>query len=75
MCLCSFLAQVDVREMPDKGLLILVGDRSHVVYASDSPSGMRLVIDGATCLFSKEYDPTKVCIAAGGVYLKWLTLP
>jgi hypothetical protein len=43
----------EFRALPDGGLLVvLVGlGRSHVAYATDGPGGLRLVLDGVTCLF------------------------
>jgi acetyl-CoA carboxylase/biotin carboxylase 1 len=55
--------QSDFRPLSDGGLLVLVGGRSHVAYAKEESTGLRLVIDGATCLFTNEYDPTQVRLA------------
>ncbi len=49
-----------VRVLSDNGYLIHLGGRSHNAYAIDEPTGLRLTLDGATCIFSKEYDPA-VC--------------
>mmetsp|Transcript_9843 Transcript_9843/g.16193 ORF Transcript_9843/g.16193 Transcript_9843/m.16193 type:complete len:2349 (-) Transcript_9843:1208-8254(-) len=50
----------EVRPLSDGGLLILINGKSHVCYAKEEISGLRLVIDGKTCLFPKEYDPTQL---------------
>lgn len=46
--------------LSDKGYLIHVGGRSHTAYATHEPTGLRLTLDGQTCVFSKEYDPTRL---------------
>ena len=51
---------VDVHTLTDGGLLVLMDGKKHVVYGQDFPSGLRLVVDGKTCLFSVEYDPTQL---------------
>jgi acetyl-CoA carboxylase/biotin carboxylase 1 len=49
--------QADLHPLTDSGLLVSLGGRSHLVYAKEESSGLRLVLDGATCQFTNEYDP------------------
>ena len=64
----------EYRALPDGGLLVvLLGlGRSHVAYATDGPGGLRLVLDGATCLFESEADPTTLRAAMSGKLVRYL---
>ncbi|CAM9391662.1 unnamed protein product, partial [Phaeothamnion confervicola] len=53
-------SQAECRSLADGGFLVVLGGKSHVCYANDEPGGLRLVINGTTCLFSTEYDPTRL---------------
>ena len=45
----------------------MIGDKSHVAYGFEETSGAyRLVLDGSTCIFTKEYDPTRICSEMAG---------
>jgi acetyl-CoA carboxylase / biotin carboxylase 1 len=48
----------ECRSLADGGYLVIVNGKSHVVYCNNEPSGLRLVINGTTASFTKEYDPT-----------------
>ena len=39
---------------------------AHVVYAQEQATGLRLIVDGKTCLFSEEYDPTVLRVGMPG---------
>jgi acetyl-CoA carboxylase/biotin carboxylase 1 len=56
----------DCHTLADGGLLVLLDGKKHVVYGQDFPSGLRLTVDGKTCLFSVEYDPTQLRSAMAG---------
>lgn len=62
----------DVRTLADGALLVLVGGRSHVCYVRDEPGGMRLSVDGKTCLFPKEYDPATLTATVSGKLVRYL---
>lgn len=64
--------QADFRSLSDGGLLVSLGSRSHVIYAKDEASGLRLILDGATCLFTSEYDPTQLRAAISGKLARYL---
>ena len=51
-------AQLQVRELADGGFLLNTDGQSHVAYLQDTATGLRLSVDGVTCVFSQEYDPT-----------------
>ncbi len=61
---------VHVRQLSDGGMLVVVGGKSHVVYGSMESTGLRLMVDGATCMFTQEYDPTVIRAAQTGKLAK-----
>ena len=62
----------EVRMLSDGGYLVLLGGKSHVAYSREEPSGLRLVLDGATCMFTNEYDPTQLRAAMSGKLARYL---
>eukprot|EP00741_Cyanophora_paradoxa_P025663 tig00000385_g24767.t1 len=52
--------EAEVRPLSDGGLLVLLDGKSHVVYAREEVGGLRLLLDGRTCQFPKEYDPSQL---------------
>jgi len=64
--------QADFHSLSDGGLLVSMGGRSHLVYAKEEPSGLRLVLDGATCQFTNEYDPTALRAPMSGKLVRFL---
>lgn len=69
---CGGHVQAKCRVLSDKGFLIQVGGRSHTAYAQQEPGGLRLTLDGQTCMFSKEYDPTRLTTEVAGKLVKQL---
>jgi acetyl-CoA carboxylase/biotin carboxylase 1 len=76
---CNGISQlINVRQLADGGYLLNIGGRNHLVYsqregesdnASDEPTGggaLRMLLDGTTCLFTPEYDPTKFTSSVAG---------
>lgn len=59
-------AQLQIRELPDGGFLLNTNGQSHVAYVMNTPAGIRLSLDGITCVFSQEYDPTVLCSVNSG---------
>ena len=55
----------------DGGRLVRMHDRSHVAYSIAEPGGMRLVLDGITCMFTNEYDPTQLRASMSGKLAKY----
>jgi len=68
----SEYVEAKVRVLSDGGYLIHLGGRSHSAYANDEPSGLRLTLDSKTCIFSKEYDPTRLTTEVAGKFVKQL---
>jgi len=59
--------------LSDGGILVLLDGQKHIVYGQEFPTGLRLTVDGATCLFENEYDPTRLCSAMQGKLVRYLT--
>jgi len=64
--------RVDIHTLTDEGLLCILNGKKHVVYGQEFPSGLRLVIDGKTCLFHEEYDPTQLRSSMPGKLVRFL---
>ncbi len=63
---------VELRCLADGAKLILVDGRSHVCYIREEPNGLRLSIDGKTCLFPQEYDPTILRSSVSGKLIRFI---
>ncbi len=63
---------VELRTLADGAKLILADGRSHVCYARKEPNGLRLSVDGKTCLFPIEYDPTTLRSTINGKLVRFL---
>jgi acetyl-CoA carboxylase/biotin carboxylase 1 len=50
----------EMRVLNDGALHICVDGKSHIAYAKEEPSMLRLSIDGKSVAFSREYDPTQI---------------
>lgn len=62
----------DVRALGDGGKLVLADGRSHVCYMREEPTGLRMSVNGKTCLFPKEYDPTLLTSSVSGKLIRFL---
>eukprot|EP01052_Picozoa_sp_SAG31_P004045 SAG31_NODE_163_length_21856_cov_7.550214_1_plen_2125_part_00 len=51
---------VEMRPLNDGGLHICINGHSHMAYGKEESSMLRLIVDGKTVVFSKEYDPTQI---------------
>ncbi len=59
--------QVNIRPLADAGYLMNIEGINHLVYAQDESDGsLRMVLDGHTCIFTPEYDPTKFVSSVAG---------
>ncbi len=58
----SGVVTVDVHALADEGILAFLDGKKHVVYGQEFSTGLRLTVDGRTCLFREEYDPTQVTL-------------
>ena len=54
--------QVRIQPLADGGFLLTVGGCNHTAYtAMDEATGtLRMTLDGFTCIFTPEYDPTRL---------------
>eukprot|EP00178_Gracilaria_changii_P014241 TRINITY_DN402_c0_g1_i1.p1 TRINITY_DN402_c0_g1~~TRINITY_DN402_c0_g1_i1.p1 ORF type:complete len:2462 (+),score=353.38 TRINITY_DN402_c0_g1_i1:1194-8579(+) len=62
----------ELRTLADGAKLVVLNGRSHVCYLREEPAGLRLSIDGKTCLFPKEYDPTRLVSSVSGKLIRYL---
>ena len=44
--------------MTDGGMMVSIGDTTYTSFLKDEVSGYRVIINGKTCVFQKENDPT-----------------
>ncbi|RIA91939.1 acetyl-CoA carboxylase [Glomus cerebriforme] len=65
-------SQVSVRALSDGGLLVLLDGKSHTCYFRDDVQGMRMMIDGKTCLLEHENDPTQLRSPSPGKLVRFL---
>ncbi|OQR88272.1 acetyl-CoA carboxylase [Achlya hypogyna] len=65
--------QANIRTLSDGGFLVLLNGKSHVAYATKEAQGLRLIVDGNTCVFTNEYDPTRLVTNAAGKLARYLT--
>ena len=64
--------QVSVRALSDGGLLVLLDGKSHTCYFREEVQGMRLMINGKTCLIEQENDPTQLRSPSPGKIVRFL---
>ncbi len=58
---------VHLRLLADGGYLLNVEGKSHVVYSTNETGGsLRMILDGHTCIFTPEYDPTRLTSSVAG---------
>ena len=64
--------QLHIRELADGGFLINQRGQSHVVYVMERAGDLRLSVDGITCVFSQEYDPSVLRCPNSGKLARYL---
>ena len=58
---------VSIKALADGGYLLNVGGKSHLVYSvPESGGSLRMILDGHTCIFTPEYDPTRLTSSVAG---------
>lgn len=62
----------EMRVLADGSLHVCVDGGSHIVYAKEDPSMLRLTISGKTVIFSNEYDPTRIESVMAGKLVRYL---
>jgi acetyl-CoA carboxylase/biotin carboxylase 1 len=66
---------IAIRPLADMGYLMIVNGKSHVAYSKQESGGsVRVILDGHTCIFTPEYDPT-VLVSSGAGKLARLLVP
>ena len=63
---------VEVRKLRDGGLLVQIDGSSYAVYAEEEPAGTRLLVDGRTCIFTNEHDPSELRAQTPGKLMRRL---
>ena len=66
------MAEAEVRPLGDGGFLVLLNGKSNVVYGTETVTGLKLMLNGRTCMFSTEYDPTKLRVTTAGKLVRYL---
>jgi len=64
--------QTECRALSDGGFLVNLGGKSKPAYVTEDAGNMRLLLDGSTCIFTKEYDPTSICAEVAGKLVRCL---
>ncbi len=62
---------VDIRGLSDGGFLLLLSERSHVLYLTEEPTATRLSIDQTIYLLEQENDPTQLRSPSPGKLVKY----
>ena len=58
---------VCVRTLSDGGYMLTIRGKTHVVYSAEDGSGfLRMTVDYKTCIFTPEYDPTRLTSSVAG---------
>ena len=65
-------AELQVTRLPDGGFLLRANDTSHVAYLQETKMGIRLTLDGVSCLFAREWDPAALRAESGGKLVRFL---
>jgi len=65
------LLEVEVHRMSDGSLLLSLDGASHTTYAKEEVDKYRIVIDGKTCVFEKENDPTNLRSPSPGKLMQY----
>jgi len=64
--------EADTIALGDGGFLMMFHGKSNVVYGTETVQGLKLVMNGKTCMFSTEYDPTKLRATTAGKLVRYL---
>lgn len=65
---CNGVSQsINIRILADGGYMMNVSGYNHLAYTQEESGGsMRMILDGHTCMFTPEYDPTKFISSVAG---------
>eukprot|EP01083_Nonionella_stella_P225808 802487_1 len=64
--------QAAVSPLSGGGFLLSLDGKSHVVYGLNTAAGLRLILDGHTCLFTNEYDPSSLRTTMPGKLVRYV---
>lgn len=64
--------EADVRILSEGGLLVLFNGKSYVCYGSETVTGLKLIVNGSTCIFTTEYDPSQLRSSTSGKLVRYL---
>eukprot|EP01012_Entosiphon_sulcatum_P026964 TRINITY_DN3247_c0_g1_i1.p1 TRINITY_DN3247_c0_g1~~TRINITY_DN3247_c0_g1_i1.p1 ORF type:complete len:2163 (+),score=392.04 TRINITY_DN3247_c0_g1_i1:197-6490(+) len=67
----SFL-HVDTRRLRDRGMFVYFRNTTHLAYADNDPSGLRINVDGRTATFTNDVDPTRLRTTVPGKLVRFL---
>ncbi|EGC30161.1 acetyl-CoA carboxylase [Dictyostelium purpureum] len=68
----SVIIDSTIISLSDSGLLILLDGVTHVCYGREDVTGLSLIIDSKTCVFSEEYDPSILRTSSPGKLVRYL---
>jgi len=66
------LVETEVMKLPDGGLDVLLGGKTHLVYRQPAKVGLMAHIDGWPCYFPDDVDPTRMLAPSTGKLLRYL---
>lgn len=49
-----------------------IGDHTHLAYKENSKVGMKLLIDGWSCFYPPDFDPSNMCSNSAGKLVEYL---
>ncbi|KNC52811.1 acetyl-CoA carboxylase [Thecamonas trahens ATCC 50062] len=65
-------ASAELVELVDGTFLVHMDGKTHTLYAREEASGLRIVVNGRTCVFSDEFDPSLIRSLTPGKIVKFL---
>jgi len=66
------MVQLETVKLPDGGLKVLLDGRTHLLYKEESKVGLKLHVDGWTCEFPDDFDPTIMTAPSTGKLIGYL---
>lgn len=72
--MCVYKLQTHVISLPFATSLekYQIGDHTHLAYKEDSKVGMKLLIDGWSCFYPPDLDPSNMCSNSTGKLVEYL---
>ena len=63
---------LEFNALSDGGIHASLGGQAYVVYGFETGLGFRIIINGQTCVFTKEYDPSQLCSNMAGKLMRYV---